>query len=88
MVDKITIVACDDDETQLMLVQYVLGKQHEVITTTQGNAVADLCRKHKPALVLLDIVMPAPDGITVLQDLKAAADIRDLPVVMFTSDGR
>ena len=41
----------------------------------------------KPELILLDIMLPGEDGITVLQKLRAAADSRDIPVIMATAKG-
>ena len=41
----------------------------------------------KPELILLDIMLPGEDGITVLQKLRAAADTRDIPVIMATAKG-
>ena len=41
----------------------------------------------KPELILLDIMLPGEDGITVLQKLRAVADTRDIPVIMATAKG-
>ena len=41
----------------------------------------------KPELILLDIMLPGEDGITILQKLRAAADSRDIPVIMATAKG-
>ena len=41
----------------------------------------------KPELILLDIMLPGEDGITVLRKLRAAADTRDIPVIMATAKG-
>lgn len=41
----------------------------------------------KPELILLDIMLPGEDGITILQKLRAAADSRDIPVIMVTAKG-
>ncbi|OGM14323.1 hypothetical protein A3A76_00090 [Candidatus Woesebacteria bacterium RIFCSPLOWO2_01_FULL_39_23] len=42
-------------------------------------------KSEKPDVVLLDIMMPEPDGIEVLEKIKADPDIAGIPVVMLTN---
>ncbi len=43
--------------------------------------------KELPVLVLLDIMLPGTDGLTVLKDLKSNPETRDIPVIMLTAKG-
>ena len=48
------------------------------------EALAQIERVH-PSLVLLDLVMPQPDGYQILRILRARAETRDLPIVVMTA---
>ena len=43
--------------------------------------------KEKPELVLLDIMLPEEDGISILKKLRIRPDTRKLPVIMLTARG-
>lgn len=45
-------------------------------------------KKKKPDIVLLDILLPKMDGFAVLQEIKADADIKKIPVILLTNLGQ
>jgi len=68
---KISILVIDDEKNIRRSVEMILsGEGHEVITAEDGKHGLELFAKHKPLLVLLDIIMPDRDGISVLKDIK------------------
>lgn len=76
----------DDD----MVSRHVLGqaltsaKLEHVSVGSGAEALAQIERVH-PSIVLLDLVMPAPDGYQILRILRARPETRDLPVVVLTA---
>ncbi len=64
--------------------QFLLRQQgiHSVLTTSNGEQVAALAKQHKPALVLLDLMLPGKDGLTVLRGLKEDDATRAIPVIV------
>lgn len=44
-------------------------------------------RKEKPQLVLLDVMLPGEDGVSLLKRMKAAPELREIPVIMATAKG-
>lgn len=55
------------------------------ITCAGGGAEAlDILREHKPDLVLLDVTMPDPDGLAVLEIMHRNPDLKEIPVVLLT----
>ena len=45
----------------------------------------DMMNKNKPTLIMLDIMLPGEDGISILKKLKASPDYKDIPVIMATA---
>lgn len=44
-------------------------------------------RREKPQLVLLDVMLPGEDGVSLLKRMKAASELREIPVIMATAKG-
>ena len=64
--------------------QFLLRQQgiRSVLTTGNGEQVAALVQKHRPALILLDVMLPGKDGLAVLRDLKGNDESRAIPVIV------
>ncbi|RMF89936.1 MAG: response regulator [Methanobacteriota archaeon] len=79
------ILFADDEPDIVYLVKKLLERNgHETIVTYSGNDVLTLAKKERPDLVLLDIMMPGPNGWEVSKALKSDEETRDIPVVMLT----
>jgi two-component system chemotaxis response regulator CheY len=80
-------MAIDDSKTMLALIAaYLKDSDFEVVATAlSGQEALTKYQKHKPALVLLDLVMPEMTGTEILQRLRAAD--QDVCVVMVSSMG-
>lgn len=52
-----------------------------------GDAFWQALREEKPALVLLDVMLPGMDGVTLLKKMKESPELRDIPVIMATAKG-
>ena len=80
------ILAVDDVASNLEILQVRLEAQgYEVITAADGEQALAQIHEHEPDLVLLDIMMPKVDGITVLKRLKQDASTKFLPVILVTA---
>jgi len=61
---KILIV--EDDPDLLALVRYNLeNRGFSVVGSQTGRGTLELCRRHRPALVILDIMLPDSDGLEI-----------------------
>ncbi len=79
------VLAIDDYEPILKLIKTnLLLDGYDVVTAPNGNSVLRLLRRHKPSLVILDIMMPGPDGFQVLDKIRQHSQI---PVIMLTAKG-
>jgi two-component system, chemotaxis family, chemotaxis protein CheY len=81
------IVILDDHKALALALQRLLERagQEAVSFTNATDALASLHHRH-PELLVLDVNMPDVDGLTFLRRMKADADLRFIPVVMFSAD--
>jgi DNA-binding response OmpR family regulator len=78
------ILAVDDQHHIVRLIEVNLGKQYSVLTAADGEEGMEKARQERPDLIMLDVVMPKKDGFTVLRELKADPELRQIPVIMLT----
>lgn len=84
---KILIV--DDDLDSLKLISILLQRHgYHVITSPNGKDGLSKASTHNPDLILLDVMMPAMDGIEVCRQLKRDPLLSQIPVLMFTAKTR
>lgn len=82
------IYLLEDDDSIRELVTYTLNSQGlDAEGFSRPREFWEAMRKAQPALILLDIMLPEEDGITILQKLRAAPDTKRIPVIMLTAKG-
>jgi adenylate cyclase len=76
----------DDDPTNLEVLRVRLSTQgYEVVIAVDGDDALRRARELEPDLILLDVMMPKIDGISVLKELKQDATLRHIPVILVTA---
>src|SRR6185369_7984629 len=80
------VLVVDDVEANRSLVTALLTRDgYRVDAAASGAAALECVRRDPPDLVLLDVMMPAPNGFDVCRALKADAGTRLIPVVLITA---
>jgi DNA-binding response OmpR family regulator len=80
------ILAVDDGPENLDILRVRLESQgYAVITAIDGEEAIACIRSEKPDLVLLDIMMPKRDGISVVREVKADPDLSAIPIILVTA---
>jgi adenylate cyclase len=80
------ILVVDDVPVNVRLLEAVLvGQGYDVVSANDGQGALELIASEKPDLVLLDLMMPPPDGYEVCRRLRADPETAMLPVVMVTA---
>ena len=78
-----TVLVIEDDPDMLRLLERILQSEgYHVALATNGNYGMTLLREVNPDLVLLDIMMPGPDGYMTLESIRQCSDV---PVIMVTA---
>jgi twitching motility two-component system response regulator PilH len=84
---KVLIV--DDSPTQIALMENAVKEAgHTTIIVTDGEAALAKAPLEKPALILLDVVMPNMDGFQVCRKLRKLPELAQTPIVMVTTKGQ
>jgi putative two-component system response regulator len=81
----ITILIVDDEPTILASMSKILAPEYRVRAANSGFRALEVAKSEpRPALILLDSMMPDMDGYTVLSLLKKNVATRDIPVIFVT----
>jgi len=80
------IVLIEDDQDLYSLIQYNLEKEGFAVAGSQtGKGALDLCRRERPDLIILDIMLPDSDGLEICKAIRAHSDLAHLPVIFLTA---
>lgn len=81
------ILVVDDEMTTCRTLARLLRTEgHDALCATGGaNALEQLESQQKPDLVILDLMMPPPDGLDVLGAMRQDHRLEDVPVVVYTA---
>ncbi len=82
------IFCVEDDEAASNIAAYALETAgFQVQSFENGRDFFEALRTEKPELILLDIMLPGEDGISILKKLRADQSTRNIPVIMTTAKG-
>jgi DNA-binding response OmpR family regulator len=80
------IVLIEDDTDLLALLKYNLEKEGFAIAGSQtGKGALDLCRRERPDLVILDIMLPDSDGLEICKGLRNHSELANVPIIFLTA---
>lgn len=81
--DMTKLLLVEDDQTVLDTLTLNLTREgYDVIRAGDGVSALDLARQHKPDLIVLDVMLPGLDGLTVCRTLRRETDA---PIVLLTA---
>ena len=81
-----TILVVDDTPTNLRVVSaFLQDAGFKVLVAEDGNDAKHIIPQGRPDLILLDVLMPDPNGFETCIQLKAEAETHDIPVIFMTA---
>jgi CheY-like chemotaxis protein len=79
------LVVDDDADVRSLLQQELVAAGYRVRTASGGLQALELLKRERPSALLLDLMMPPPDGFEVLYRLRQDPALRELPVIVITA---
>jgi putative two-component system response regulator len=83
--DRPLILAVDDEPANLQLLHDILGREFRLLCAKNGERALQLAAQQRPALILLDVMMPGMDGYAVCSELKNDSATAHIPVIFVTA---
>lgn len=81
---KIALV--EDDADLYQLLKYNLEKEGFAVAGSQtGRGVIEMCRRERPDLILLDIMLPDSDGLEICKSIRQHHELAHIPVIFLTA---
>lgn len=83
------ILIADDEPNILISLEFLMKREgYDVVVARDGQEAIDAIERERPALVLLDVMMPIKTGFDVCHEVRASETLRDTPILMLTAKGR
>jgi two-component system alkaline phosphatase synthesis response regulator PhoP len=82
---KQVLVVDDDPQIVRLLRSYLERDGFQILTATDGDQALAAIRTYKPALIILDLMLPARDGLSITQIVRAEPMLQHIPILMLTA---
>lgn len=79
------LIAEDFDDNRIALKLMLKLAGYKVLEATDGAQAVEITRREKPDLVLMDLSLPALDGLQATQRLRAEAEFQQLPIIIISA---
>lgn len=83
-----TILCVDDNPRNLLILRELLSDDYHLNCATTGEEALSAVRLERPAMVLLDVMLPGVSGFDVCKSLRADPKTADIPIVLVTAKAR
>ena len=81
-----SVLIADDESSMRLLVHTTIeSDSYQVIEAADGDEAWALIKRHRPALVLLDVQMPGRTGLEILASIKSDPSLRAVRVILMTA---
>lgn len=89
MTDTKFILVVEDDPILKNLLGHTLAGKYQTLYASDGNEAIALFEQYKPAILLLDLMLPTMDGFAVLQTIRARTDgLKAVPIIVVSNLGQ
>jgi two-component system, OmpR family, phosphate regulon response regulator PhoB len=85
---KKILVVDDEPDMVTFLTTLLEDNGYATVTAADGDEALELCKKEKPDLVSLDLLMPNKTGIKMYREMRKDEEIKHIPVIMVTGFGK
>jgi CheY-like chemotaxis protein len=85
---KSILVVEDDQFLRDLIVKKLEEEGLNIIQAVDGEEGLQFIKENKPALVLLDLILPGIDGFEVLKQAKSDPETKDIPIIILSNLGQ
>ena len=83
------LLVADDEPNIVISLEYLMKREgYQVLVATDGDQALETIQRERPALVLLDVMMPGKTGFEVCQAVRADPALDGVRILMLTAKGR
>ena len=82
------LIAADDETVRDLIAAKLVAAGYHAITADDGAEALDLVHREQPDMVILDVVMPGMDGLSVCYELHSSSATAQIPVLMLSGRDR
>jgi two-component system, OmpR family, alkaline phosphatase synthesis response regulator PhoP len=80
------ILIADDEPDILEIIQFNLEAEgYEVVTAKNGDEAIEMAKRHRPQLIMLDVMMPGKNGIEVCKILRLQPDFKSTLIIFLSA---
>ena len=79
------ILIVDDDKFNITALAHYLQPPYEIAVALNGASAIEEAEKHRPDMILLDVIMPQMNGFDVITKLKKSEVTMNIPIIFITS---
>ena len=80
----LAIVADDEAEVRRLVAEVLAEAGFETLSARDGFELVDLATRHRPGLIVADVMMPGMDGYTAVARLRGQPETATIPIIMLT----
>ncbi len=82
---KFVLIVEDEEDIRELVSYHLLKEGYQVASVASGEEALAVAEKQTPDLILLDVMLPGVDGLTVCQRLRASPKTADVAITMLTA---
>lgn len=84
---KSVLVVEDDADIRQLLWRYLEKEKYKVLLAKDGEEGLETAEAQKPDVIILDLMLPRRDGLSVLKELRGKPELSSIPVLILTAKG-
>ena len=85
MRNKKVLIVDDEMDMRIFISTLLETSDYRPIIATNGEEGIQLARKHKPAAIILDVLMPKSGGVQMYREVKTDEKLKNIPVIMISA---
>jgi len=80
------LLAEDNEVVQRIIIHRLTKENYTVVCLSTGEKVVETVDSIRPAVIILDLLLPIKNGLIILNELKSNPALSGIPVIIFTSN--